>query len=58
MVKHEIERDTDLVCGRNSNISSVPIIIKIYSPNVVDLSLVDLPGLTKNPTGDQPDDIE
>lgn len=32
--------------------------IKIYSQKVVDLTLVDLPGITKVPTGDQPADIE
>ena len=32
--------------------------MKIYSKNVVNLTLVDLPGLTKIPVGDQPSDIE
>ena len=32
--------------------------LKIYSPRVVTLTLVVLPGLTKVPVGDQPDDIE
>jgi len=32
--------------------------VKIFSANVVDLTLVDLPGITKNPTKDQPEDIE
>jgi dynamin 1-like protein len=44
--------DTDRVCGRNKDISSAPIIVKVYSRNVVDLTLVDLPGMTKIPTGD------
>ena len=35
-----------------------PIRLAIYSPNVVDLSLVDLPGVTKVPVADQPADIE
>lgn len=50
--------DTDRVCGRNKDISSSPMIVKVYSRNVVDLTLVDLPGMTKIPTGDQPMDIE
>lgn len=29
------------------NISHEPITLKIYSPNVVTLTLIDLPGLTK-----------
>ncbi|KAH9930265.1 Dynamin central region-domain-containing protein [Fomitopsis serialis] len=32
--------------------------LRIYSPDVLDLTLVDLPGLTKIPVGDQPSDIE
>lgn len=39
-------------------ISALPINLKIYSPNVVNLTLIDLPGLTKVPVGDQPTDIE
>lgn len=33
-------------------------VTEIYSPNVLNLTLVDLPGLTKIPVGDQPTDIE
>jgi dynamin 1-like protein len=32
--------------------------LRIFSPNVLTLTLVDLPGLTKVPVGDQPRDIE
>ncbi len=35
-----------------------PIVLKVFSPNVVTLTLVDLPGITKVPVGDQPADIE
>ena len=49
---------TDKICGLGKEISSVPIRLKFHSPNVVDLLLVDLPGLTKNPVGDQPKNIE
>jgi replication fork clamp-binding protein CrfC len=44
--------------GGNKGISRVPINLKIYSPDFLNLTLVDLPGLTRNPTGGQPDDIE
>lgn len=57
-VKEEIEADTERVAGRNKNISPEPIIVKVYSRAVVDLTLVDMPGMTKLPTGDQPMDIE
>ncbi|TSK28067.1 Dynamin-1-like protein [Bagarius yarrelli] len=39
-------------------ISNEPIHLKIFSPHVVNLTLVDLPGITKVPVGDQPKDIE
>ncbi|VDN51836.1 unnamed protein product [Dracunculus medinensis] len=39
-------------------ICGIPICLKIYSPNVVNLTLIDLPGITKVPVGDQPTDIE
>ena len=39
-------------------ISNLPINLRIFSPNVLTLTLVDLPGLTKVPVGDQPRDIE
>ena len=39
-------------------VSAQPINLRIFSPNVLTLTLVDLPGLTKVPVGDQPKDIE
>ncbi|XP_055335959.1 dynamin-1-like protein isoform X3 [Paramacrobiotus metropolitanus] len=44
--------------GTNKGIGSQPINLRIFSESVVNLTLVDLPGLTKNPVGDQPRDIE
>lgn len=44
--------------GSNKGISNVPINLKIYSPNVLSLTLIDLPGVTKVAVGDQPVDIE
>uniref|UniRef100_A0A146LMF0 Vacuolar protein sorting-associated protein 1 n=1 Tax=Lygus hesperus TaxID=30085 RepID=A0A146LMF0_LYGHE len=57
-IKCEIIRETERVTGRGNNISSVPIILRIYSPTVPNLTLVDLPGITKLATGTQPPDIE
>lgn len=51
-------RDTEAKTGRNAGISPQPINLRIFSPNVLTLTLVDLPGLTKVPVGDQPKDIE
>jgi len=45
--REEIESETHKIAGKNKGISSVPIIVKVFSPNVVDLTLVDLPGITK-----------
>ncbi|KAF9891474.1 vacuolar protein sorting-associated protein 1 [Aspergillus nanangensis] len=57
-IREEIVRETEQKVGRNAGISPVPINLRIYSPNVLTLTLVDLPGLTKVPVGDQPKDIE
>ncbi|KAF4428183.1 Dynamin-related protein DNM1 [Colletotrichum fructicola] len=57
-VKREIENETSRVAGNNKGINRQPINLKIYSPHVLNLTLVDLPGLTKVPIGDQPTDIE
>ncbi|KAJ2902199.1 uncharacterized protein MKZ38_000933 [Zalerion maritima] len=57
-IREEISRETEAKVGRNSGISPAPINLRIYSPNVLTLTLVDLPGLTKVPVGDQPRDIE
>lgn len=57
-IRDEIVRDTEAKTGKNAGISPLPINLRIYSPNVLTLTLVDLPGLTKVPVGDQPKDIE
>ncbi|XP_067211566.1 dynamin isoform X6 [Linepithema humile] len=57
-VRKEIEAETDRVTGGNKGISNIPINLRVYSPNVLNLTLIDLPGLTKVPIGDQPADIE
>ncbi|KAH8747516.1 dynamin-1-like protein-like protein [Hyaloscypha finlandica] len=57
-IRDEIVKETEAKTGRNAGISPAPINLRIYSPNVLTLTLVDLPGLTKVPVGDQPRDIE
>lgn len=57
-VRREIEADTDRVTGKNKGISKLPINLRVYSPNVLNLTIIDLPGMTKIPIGDQPPDIE
>lgn len=46
-VRKEISDETDRITGRSKQISPVPIHLSVYSPNVVNLTLIDLPGLTK-----------
>lgn len=47
-IRREIEQETFRVAGQNKGISKLPIHLRIYSPDVLDLTLVDLPGLTKS----------
>uniref|UniRef100_W5L8V3 Dynamin-2 n=1 Tax=Astyanax mexicanus TaxID=7994 RepID=W5L8V3_ASTMX len=57
-VRMEIEAETDRITGSNKGISPVPINLRVYSPHVLNLTLIDLPGMTKVAVGDQPHDIE
>ncbi|XP_060516978.1 dynamin-1-like protein isoform X2 [Cylas formicarius] len=57
-IRQEIEEETNRIAGSNKGICPEPINLKIYSTKVVNLTLVDLPGITKVPVGDQPADIE
>ena len=47
LIRKEIEDQTDRLAGSNKGICHEPINLKIYSPHVVTLTLVDLPGITK-----------
>lgn len=57
-IRQEIEQETNRIAGSNKGICPEPINLKIFSTKVVNLTLVDLPGITKVPVGDQPPDIE
>ena len=57
-IRQEIERETDRMAGGNKGICPEPISLKYFSTSVLSLTLVDLPGMTKIPVGDQPEDIE
>ncbi|XP_046572460.1 dynamin-1-like protein isoform X1 [Haliotis rubra] len=57
-IRQEIINETERMSGTNKGICSDPINLKVYSGKVVNLTLVDLPGITKLPVGDQPADIE
>lgn len=43
-IRQEIVDETDRLTGGNKGIDSKPIHLKIFSPNVLALTLVDLPG--------------
>uniref|UniRef100_H2MTH7 Interferon-induced GTP-binding protein Mx n=1 Tax=Oryzias latipes TaxID=8090 RepID=H2MTH7_ORYLA len=70
-VRQEIEAETDRITGHNKGISPPPVPLPddmfmdgpfvmslVFAPAVLNLTLVDLPGMTKVPVGDQPPDIE
>ncbi|KAJ1693534.1 hypothetical protein LUZ63_010232 [Rhynchospora breviuscula] len=57
LVRKEIQDETDRITGKTKQISPVPIQLSIYSPNVVNLTLIDLPGLTKVAVEGQPESI-
>jgi dynamin 1-like protein len=46
-IREEIEGQTNIIAGNNKGITNTPISLKIFSPKVVNLTLVDLPGLIK-----------
>ena len=48
-MRKEIENQTQLLAKEEKDISDEPICLTIYSPYVVDLTMVDLPGITKVP---------
>ncbi len=45
-IQRQIETLTCKIAGNNKNVSSTPIILKIFHPKIPNLSLIDLPGLT------------
>jgi len=60
LVRQEIDRQTDEVCGTKKGIVNDPIVLTIYSTSAPDLTLIDLPGITRVPVkgSDQSEDIE
>ena len=57
-VRETIEKLTDDVCAGEKNIVDKPIVLNVYSPTCPDLTLIDLPGITRVPVGKQPKNIE
>ena len=57
-VRETIESLTEEVCKGEKNIVDKPIVLNVYSTTCPDLTLVDLPGVTRVPVGKQPKNIE
>lgn len=57
-IRSHISSETDRLAGTNKGIVNDPIRLRIFSPYVLNLTLIDLPGITRVPVGDQPEDIE
>lgn len=57
-IKAEISKETERVAGFGKGITDSPIGLRIYSPLVLTMTLIDLPGITHVPVGDQPPDVE
>jgi dynamin 1-like protein len=57
-IRTEIGSETERLTGKNKGVDMEPIHLKIHSPYVLSLTLVDLPGIAKVPVGDQPANIE
>ena len=48
-VRKTIDRVTDEIAGKSKNIIDKPIILNVYSHTCPDLTLIDLPGITRIP---------
>jgi GTP-binding protein EngB required for normal cell division len=57
-VRETIEKLTDEVCAGEKNIVDKPIVLNVFSQTCPDLTLIDLPGITRVPVGKQPKNIE
>jgi GTPase SAR1 family protein len=59
-IREQIAIITNQLAGNECNISSSPIYLKIYAPNIPNLTMVDLPGMTMVACTDrgQPADIK
>jgi dynamin 1-like protein len=57
-IHKEIQSETDHELQRNKEISAKQLWLKIFSPHVLNITMVNLPDITKVPVGDQPMHIE
>lgn len=57
-VRDTINKLTDDICGKSKDIVDDPIILTVYSYTCPDLTLIDLPGITRIPIAGQAKNIE
>ncbi|GJZ73140.1 dynamin-related protein 4C-like protein [Tanacetum coccineum] len=56
-ISEAIDKATIEVAGNCKGVKNVPLTLVVKKRNVPDLTMVDLPGITRVPVGDQPKDI-
>ncbi|KAL8264312.1 hypothetical protein R6Q59_022442 [Mikania micrantha] len=56
-ISEAINKATVEIAGNSKGISNVPLTLVVKKNGVPDLTMVDLPGITRVPVGDQPKDI-
>ncbi|KAK9047831.1 hypothetical protein SSX86_033207 [Deinandra increscens subsp. villosa] len=56
-ISEAISKATAEIAGNCKGISNVPLTLVVKKKGVPDLTMVDLPGITRVPVGDQPKDI-
>ena len=57
-VRMKINEFTDRDAGKGKNIIDRPIVLNVFSHTCPDLTIIDLPGITRIPCSDQPTNIE
>ena len=58
-IADEVTQMTEKIAGTNTNVSPKCIYLIVYKKDIpYDLTLIDLPGITRNAVGDQDPDIE
>ena len=57
-VRDKISELTDKIAGKSKGIVDNPIIMTVYSSSCPDLTIIDLPGITRIPLPGQQQDIE
>ena len=56
-ITNKIKYATKVIAGEGCSISDTPITLEVVREEAPDLTMVDLPGITRVPIGDQPQDI-